>query len=277
MKIKKIKLLAGAMIIAMIGAVFTGCGNNSTSNDGTVTITVSGSTSVGPLMEKIAEKYEEENSNISIEINQTGSSAGIKDAMDGISQIGMSSRDLKDEEAAKVKATVLAYDGVAVITNTGNSVKELTIGQIRDIFTGKITNWSEVGGSNASIVVVSREAGSGTRTAFEEGVGYSEEELVKDAIISKGNGDVKTTVSTNENAIGFVSFEYVDDAISSINVNGIEPTAANVKAGSYALSRPFLAVTNEQYITEDSQKLIEYITSEEGQQIVEDNKLITID
>ena len=277
MKIKKIKLLAGAMIIAMIGAVFTGCGNNSTSNDGTVTITVSGSTSVGPLMEKIAEKYEEENSNISIEINQTGSSAGIKDAMDGISQIGMSSRDLKDEEAAKVKATVLAYDGVAVITNTGNSVKELTIGQIRDIFTGKITNWSEVGGSNASIVVVSREACSGTRTAFEEGVGYSEEELVKDAIISKGNGDVKTTVSTNENAIGFVSFEYVDDAISSINVNGIEPTAANVKAGSYALSRPFLAVTNEQYITEDSQKLIDYITSEEGQQIVEDNKLITID
>ena len=274
MKIKKIKLLAGAMIIAMIGAVFTGCGNNSTSNDGTVTITVSGSTSVGPLMEKIAEKYEEENSNISIE---TGSSAGIKDAMDGISQIGMSSRNLKDEEAAKVKATVLAYDGVAVITNTGNSVKELTIGQIRDIFTGKITNWSEVGGSNAPIVVVSREAGSGTRTAFEEGVEYSEEELVKDAIISKGNGDVKTTVSTNENAIGFVSFEYVDDAISSINVNGIEPTAANVKAGSYALSRPFLAVTNEQYITEDSQKLIDYITSEEGQQIVEDNKLITID
>lgn len=277
MKIKKIKLLAGAMIIAMIGAVFTGCGNNSTSNDGTVTITVSGSTSVGPLMEKIAEKYEEENSNISIEINQTGSSAGIKDAMDGISQIGMSSRNLKDEEAAKVKATVLAYDGVAVITNTGNSVKELTIGQIRDIFTGKITNWSEVGGSNAPIVVVSREAGSGTRTAFEEGVEYSEEELVKDAIISKGNGDVKTTVSTNENAIGFVSFEYVDDAISSINVNGIEPTAANVKAGSYALSRPLLAVTNEQYITEDSQKLIDYITSEEGQQIVEDNKLITID
>ena len=277
MKRKKIKLLAGAMIIAMIGAVFTGCGNNSTSNDGTVTITVSGSTSVGPLMEKIAEKYEEENSNISIEINQTGSSAGIKDAMDGISQIGMSSRDLKDEEAAKVKATVLAYDGVAVITNTGNSVKELTIGQIRDIFTGKITNWSEVGGSNAPIVVVSREAGSGTRTAFEEGVEYSEEELVKDAIISKGNGDVKTTVSTNENAIGFVSFEYVDDAISSINVNGIEPTAANVKAGSYALSRPFLAVTNEQYITEDSQKLIDYITSEEGQQIAEDNKLITID
>ena len=277
MKRKKIKLLAGAMIIAMTGAVFTGCGNNSTSNDGTVTITVSGSTSVGPLMEKIAEKYEEENSNISIEINQTGSSAGIKDAMDGISQIGMSSRDLKDEEAAKVKATVLAYDGVAVITNTGNSVKELTIGQIRDIFTGKITNWSEVGGSNAPIVVVSREAGSGTRTAFEEGVEYSEEELVKDAIISKGNGDVKTTVSTSENAIGFVSFEYVDDAISSINVNGIEPTAANVKAGSYALSRPFLAVTNEQYITEDSQKLIDYITSEEGQQIVEDNKLITID
>ena len=277
MKIKKIKLLAGAMIIAMTGAVFTGCGNNSTSNDGTVTITVSGSTSVGPLMEKIAEKYEEENSNISIEINQTGSSAGIKDAMDGISQIGMSSRDLKDEEAAKVKATVLAYDGVAVITNTSNPVKELTIEQIRDIFTGKVTNWSQIGGSNGPIVVVSRETGSGTRTAFEEGVGYSEEELVKTATISKGNGDVKTTVSTNENAIGFVSFEYLDDAISAINVNGIKPTAENVKAGSYVLSRPFLAVTNEQYITEDTKNLIDYITGKEGQQIVKDNKLITID
>ena len=102
MKRKKIKLLAGVMIIAMTGAVFIGCGNNSASKEGKVTITVSGSTSVGPLMEKIAEKYEEENSDVSIEINQTGSSAGIKDAMDGISDIGLSSRDLKDEEAVKV-------------------------------------------------------------------------------------------------------------------------------------------------------------------------------
>ena len=168
-------------------------------------------------------------------------------------------------------------DGVAVITNTSNPVKELTIEQIRDIFTGKVTNWSQIGGSNGPIVVVSRETGSGTRTAFEEGVGYSEEELVKTATISKGNGDVKTTVSTNENAIGFVSFEYLDDAISAINVNGIKPTAENVKAGSYVLSRPFLAVTNEQYITEDTKNLIDYITGKEGQQIVKDNKLITID
>ena len=101
--------------------------------------------------------------------------------------------------------------------------------------------------------------------------------LVITATISKGNGDVKTTVSTNENAIGFVSFEYLDDAISAINVNGIKPTAENVKAGSYVLSRPFLAVTNEQYITEDTKNLIDYITGKEGQQIVKDNKLITID
>lgn len=277
MKRKKIKLLAGVMIIAMTGGGFVGCGNNSASNEGKVTITVSGSTSVGPLMEKIAEKYEEENSDVSIEINQTGSSAGIKDAMDGISDIGLSSRDLKGEEASKVQSTVLAYDGVAVITNTSNPIKELTIEQIRDIFTGKITNWNQIGGNDSPIVVVSRETGSGTRTAFEEGVGYSEEELVKTATISKGNGDVKTTVSTNENAIGFVSFEYLDDAISAININGIKPTAENVKAGSYVLSRPFLAVTNEQYITEDTKNLIDYITGKEGQQIVKDNKLITID
>lgn len=277
MKRKKIKLLAGVMIIAMTGGGVVGCGNNSASNEGKVTITVSGSTSVGPLMEKIAEKYEEENSDVSIEINQTGSSAGIKDAMDGISDIGLSSRDLKGEEASKVQSTVLAYDGVAVITNTSNPIKELTIEQIRDIFTGKITNWNQIGGNDSPIVVVSRETGSGTRTAFEEGVGYSEEELVKTATISKGNGDVKTTVSTNENAIGFVSFEYLDDAISAININGIKPTAENVKAGSYVLSRPFLAVTNEQYVTEDAKNLIDYITGKEGQQIVKDNKLITID
>ena len=277
MKRKKIKLLAGVMIIAMTGGGFVGCGNNSASNEGKVTITVSGSTSVGPLMEKIAEKYEEENSDVSIEINQTGSSAGIKDAMDGISDIGLSSRDLKGEEASKVQSTVLAYDGVAVITNISNPIKELTIEQIRDIFTGKITNWNQIGGNDLPIVVVSRETGSGTRTAFEEGVGYSEEELVKTATISKGNGDVKTTVSTNENAIGFVSFEYLDDAISAININGIKPTAENVKAGSYVLSRPFLAVTNKQYVTEDAKNLIDYITGKEGQQIVKDNKLITID
>ena len=276
MKKKRNKLLAGVMIIAMTGG-FIGCGNNSASKEGKVTITVSGSTSVGPLMEKIAEKYEEENSDVSIEINQTGSSAGIKDAMDGISDIGLSSRDLKGEEASKVQSTVLAYDGVAVITNTSNPIKELTIEQIRDIFTGKITNWNQIGGNDSPIVVVSRETGSGTRTAFEEGVGYSEEELVKTATISKGNGDVKTTVSTNENAIGFVSFEYLDDAISAININGIKPTAENVKAGSYVLSRPFLAVTNEQYVTEDAKNLIDYITGKEGQQIVKDNKLITID
>ncbi|MCQ2968878.1 MAG: phosphate ABC transporter substrate-binding protein [Clostridium sp.] len=276
MKRKKVKLLVGAMIIAIISVIFTGCGNNSSSSDATAKITVSGSTSVGPLMEKIAEKYEEENSNISIEINQTGSSAGIKDVMNGISEIGMSSRSLKDEEAINLKATVLAYDGIAVINNTNNSVKELSIEQIKNIFTGKVKNWNEVGGSDKPIVVISRESGSGTRTAFEESVGYSEEELVRDASISKGNGDVKTTVSSNENAIGFVSFEYLDDTISSINVDGVEPTAENVKKGLYALSRTFIAVTNEKYVTEKAQNLIDYIISEEGQQIVEDNKLITI-
>lgn len=277
MKSRKIKLVVGAMLVAITGALFTGCGNQTSGNDGSVTITVSGSTSVGPLMEKIAEKYEAENPNLSIEINQTGSSAGIKDAMDGISDIGMSSRELKDGETEKVDATVIAYDGVAVITNASNPVKELTIDKIRDIFTGKITNWKDVGGSDSPIVVVSRETGSGTRTAFEEGVGYTEEELVKDATISKGNGDVKTTVSTNENAIGFVSFEYIDDSINALNINGVEPNAENVKNGTYVLSRPFLAVTNKTAITEDAKKLIEYIIGEEGQQIVGENKLITID
>ena len=120
MKRRKIKLLAGAIMIAITGAIFTGCGNSD--SNGEVAITVSGSTSVGPLMGKIAEKYEEVNANVSVEINQTGSSAGIKDVMDGISEIGMSSRELKDEEEQLVKGTVIAYDGVAVIVNVKNTV-----------------------------------------------------------------------------------------------------------------------------------------------------------
>ena len=141
MKRKSLKLICAALLVTVVGGAFVGCGNDKASGESTgeksTTISISGSTSVGPLMEKIAEKYESDNSNVSIEINQVGSSAGIKDAINGVSEIGMSSRELKTEEEKEVKPTVIAYDGIAIITNKNNQIKNITLEQIKGIYTGK--------------------------------------------------------------------------------------------------------------------------------------------
>ena len=281
MRSKKLKLMVGALLVTMVGATFVGCGSNSENNTAsskdTTTISISGSTSVGPLMEKIQEKYEEENNNVTLEIQQNGSGAGIKDVISGISEIGMSSRELKDEEKGSVQGTTVAYDGIALLVNPENPVKNISLEDVKKIYTGEITNWKEIGGDDAPIVVVSREEGSGTRDAFQEIVGYESEELLKDATISDGSGAVKTTVAGNKNAIGFASFEYIDNTVSALSIDGLEPTADNVKSGSYKISRPFILVTKEDGLTENGQKLIDFALSAEGQQIVEENKLITVE
>lgn len=277
MRSKKLKLMVGALLVTMVGATFVGCGSNeSASNSDTTTISISGSTSVGPLMEKIQEKYEEVN-NVTLEIQQNGSGAGIKDVSGGVSEIGMSSRELKDDEKTSVEGTVIAYDGIALLVNPNNSVKNISLEDVKKIYTGEITNWKELGGADAPIVVVSREEGSGTRDAFQEIVGYESEELTKDATISDGSGAVKTTVAGNENAIGFASFEYIDDTVSALSIDNVEPTAEKVKAGEYKISRPFLLVTKEDSLTEEGEAVIQFILSSEGQQIVAENKLITVE
>lgn len=289
MKKKTLKLIMSGLMIAMMGGALAGCGNSSsdastgsagsTSSNGNqeVTIAVSGSTSVGPLMEKVAKAYEAKNSNVSIEINQVGSSAGIKDTINGVAELGMSSRDLKDEEKSSgVEGTAIAYDGIAVIVNTENKVKNLSLAQLKDIYTGKVTNWKDVGGDDGQIVVVSREDGSGTRDAFQEIVGYKSEELVPEATIADGSGNIKTTVSGNKNAIGFVSFSYVDDSVSALELDGVKPEEELAKSGEYKLSRPFLIVTKKDTLTDEGQKVIDYILSDEGQKIVEEDKLIKI-
>ena len=278
MRSKKLKLIVGAMLVTMVGATFVGCGSSegANSDSNVASISISGSTSVGPLMEKVQEKYEENNSVI-LEIQQNGSGAGIKDVISGISEIGMSSRELKDEEKNSVEATTVAYDGIALLVNPENKVKNISLEDVKNVYTGKITNWKQLGGEDAPIVVISREEGSGTRDAFQEIVGYKSEELTKEATISDGSGAVKTTVAGNKNAIGFASFEYIDETVSALNVNDVEPTADNVKGGQYKISRPFLLVTKSDSVTENGQKLIDYVLSPEGQQIVADNKLITVE
>lgn len=248
--------------------------NEATSGNGE-TIAISGSTSVGPLAEKLAAKYETD-VNVNIEVNQIGSSAGITNAMNGVSDIGMSSRDLKEEEKAAVEEVVIAYDGIVVVTHPSNSVKDVTMEQVKQIFTGEVTNWKQLGGDDLEIVVVSREDGSGSRDAFQEIVGYSSGELIRNAIVASGNGNIKTTVATNKHAIGFISFEYIDESIGTLTINGVAPTADNVLNNSYALARPFLFV-HQAGLHEAGEEFIDFILSSDGQDIVEEAGAIRLD
>ena len=274
------KIIAGFLTLSLL-SLTAACGLTEESESGsssgnTKTISISGSTSVGPLAEKLAAAYTEENNNIKIEVNQIGSSAGITNAISGVSEIGMSSRDLKDEEKSELTETIIAYDGIVIVTHPSNKVDDLTMEQVKQIFTGEVTNWKELGGDDLEIVVVSREDGSGSRDAFQEIVGYSSGELLREAIIASGNGNIKTTVATNKHAVGFISFEYIDETISTVKINGLESTAENVLNNTYSLSRPFLFVHKESQLSEEGQKFIDYILSEDGQAIVAETGAIRI-
>lgn len=275
--LKKVKI--GFLMLSIL-TVLSACTSNNNdaleSDSSNVTVSISGSTSVGPLAEKLAAKYaEEDNSNI--EINQIGSSAGITNAISGVSEIGMSSRDLKEEEIATgLNEVVIAYDGIVVVTHPSNKVKDLKMEHIKQIFTGEVTNWNELGGDDMEIVVVSREDGSGSRDAFQEIVDYSSGELIRNSIIASGNGNIKTTVANNKHAVGFISFEYIDESISTIDINGVEATAENVLQEKYSLSRPFLFVYKEGQLTKYGQRFIDFILSEEGQLIAAEAGAIPI-
>ena len=263
-------MLSASVLLAACGQKE---GSNTGSNTG-ATIAISGSTSVGPLAEKLAMKYQETTDD-KVEINQVGSSAGITNATTGVSEIGMSSRDLKEEEVAEgLEEIAIAYDGIVVVTHPTNEVKDLSMEQIKQIFTGEVTNWKELGGENLEIVVVSREDGSGSRDAFQEIVDYGSGELIKNAIIASGNGNIKTTVATNKHAIGFISFEYIDESITPLKIDGVEPTAKNVLDGHYKLSRPFLFVYKD--VTDSGQQFIDYILSNAGQEIVAETGAIPV-
>lgn len=266
---KKVKMGVGLLLLLALLAACTNQGDAGAqgTNDRSSTVAISGSTSVGPLAEKLAAKYKEKSA-ANIEINQIGSSAGITNAINGVSEIGMTSRDLKEEETAKgLNEVVIAYDGIVVVTHPTNKVKNLTIEQVKQIFTGEVTNWSDLGGADMEIVVVSREDGSGSRDAFQEIVGYRSGELIRNAIIASGNGNIKTTVANNKHAVGFISFEYIDHTISTIDIAGVEATAENVLQQKYSLSRPFLFVYKEDNLTEAGQQFIDFILSAEGQLI----------
>ncbi|MDR0502082.1 MAG: phosphate ABC transporter substrate-binding protein [Treponema sp.] len=269
MKNKLFLLVSGILFLA---AACTGDGKNTASGQSVrsaanYTIEAGGSTSVTPLMELFAGEYCKSKPNIKVNINGTGSSDGIKNA-GTLYQIGMSSRELTPaEQGAGLKEEIVAIDGIAVIVNNSNPVDSLTVEQIRDIYTGAITDWSQVSGGakRGKIAVISREEGSGTRGAFEELAGF-QGKLLAGANESTSTGAIKAGIAQNTDAVGYISLGSVDDSVKALAVNGIAPSGANVKNGSYKIARPFIVLTGNN-VHAESAAFINWMLGEEGQKI----------
>jgi phosphate transport system substrate-binding protein len=274
------KIVSLLLVAALSVFMIAGCTTTDESTDES-TATISGeingggSTSVKSIIEAAGDEFSAQNTDVTFTYAATGSSDGVTGASEGTYSFGCASRNLKDEEEELGLTTeVFAYDGIAVIVNPENTaVTDISMEDIAAVYKGEITNWSELGGDDAEIVVVSREDGSGTRGAFEEIVGF-EDELTEDATIAEGNGNVQTTVAGNPNAIGYVSFTYVDDTVTALTVDGVEATTDNVLAETYSVSRPFLIF----YLDADDATMafIDFILSDEGQAIVEEEGAIPV-
>lgn len=231
-------------------------------------VSTDGSTSMQKVIGALGEAFTQENSKVRFTYNPTGSGSGIQAVQEGRCDIGLSSRALKEEEkAAGLEETVLAYDGIAMIVHPENPVEDLTLEQIADIYTGKITNWSEVGGQDAQIVLIGREAGSGTRSGFEEIVGVQDACQYRQEL--SATGDVITTVAQNPGAIGYASLASVKDTVKALNIGGVTPSEQSVKDGTYAIQRPFVLATKaQQPLSETAQAFFDYITSPAASEII---------
>ncbi len=244
---------------------------------------LAGSTTVQPLAEELAAAFMDANPDVTIDIQGGGSSVGVTSAGEGTVDIGTASREIKDSELEQfpnMKVFTIAYDGIAVVVNPDLDLSGLTKDQVQAIFAGEVTNFSEVGGADAPITIVSREEGSGTRAAFEELVMEYKDDagekqvkpIVETALLQQSNGQVRTVVSTTPNTIGFLSFGFLDDSIKALPIDGVEPTVENVKNGTYATFRPLNMLTNGDpsplaqafldYILGDGQTIVaeDYIT-----------------
>ena len=232
------------------------------------TVSTDGSTSMEKVIGALGEAFMEANPDVTFTYNPTGSGSGIQAVQEGRCDIGLSSRALKDEEkAAGLTETILCYDGIAVIVNPENTVEDLTLEQIAAIYTGEIKNWSEVGGADAEIVLIGREAGSGTRSGFEEIVEVKDKCQYRQELSS--TGDVITAVSQNPGAIGYASLASVKDTVKAVKVGGVTPSEATVKDGTYAIQRPFvLATKTDVKLNDAAQAFFDYVTSPDANEII---------
>lgn len=292
------RIMAAGVAALMIAGSMTACSGSSSSsssaesstassqstassetvaNDANVsgTITLAGSTSMEKLCEAMSEAFMEAYPDVTVTVEYTGSGAGIESVTSGSVDIGDSSRSLTDDEKAKGAAeNIVAIDGIAVITDTDNTVANLTTEELAKIYTGEITNWKELGGNDEAIVVIGREAGSGTRGAFEELLEVEDKCAYAQELDS--TGAVLAKVASTPGAVGYVSLDVVDDSVNAVSLNDVEATEANILAGDYLLSRPFVMATMGE-ISEQSelvQTWFSYIESDEGQSVISDLGLI---
>lgn len=242
------------------------------------TVTIAGSTSVQPLSEELATAFMAKNSGVRVEVAGGGSGAGVKAAQTKTADIGSASRELKAEETG-IKGMAIAIDGIAVIVNPNNGVGDITLAQVKDIFSGKITNWKEVGGKDSQIVVVNREEGSGTRGAFEEIVLQKGDKVAftDKAIIQNSTGAVREAVSQDVNAIGYISIGGMNSSVKTVKIEGNDASVDNIKVKKYPIARPFNYVINEvQTLSPQAQAYVDFVLSSEGQKIVEENGYIKV-
>ena len=264
------KIISTIALATSIGAVFAGCGagasDNSTGNAGG-TVTTDGSTSMSKVIGALSEAYESD-TGVTVTYNATGSGSGIQAVQEGRCDIGLSSRSLKDEEKAKgLEETTLALDGIALVVNPENPVSDLDLETISKIYTGEISNWKDVGGNDSDIVLIGREAGSGTRDCFESITYTTDKCQYRQELTS--TGDVIATVASNPNAIGYASLSAVKDSVKALKVAGVAPSEETVKDGSYVVQRPFVLVTvKDKALSENAKKFMEFVTSKSANDII---------
>ena len=273
---KKIMALVLTAVMALV--LLAGCGgktndnkdNNGgdTANNGGAaaisgTVSTDGSTSMEKVIGALSESYMAANKDVNVNYNPTGSGSGITAVQEGTCDIGLSSRALKDEEkAAGLQETVLAYDGIAIIVHPDNPVSDLSIEQIAQLYTGEITNWKDVGGNDAQVVLIGREAASGESITGTKDKCQYRQELTS-------TGDVITAVSQNPDAIGYASLASIKDSVKALNVDGVTPSEASVKDGSYKVQRPFVLVTVEgKALSPAAQSFFDYVTSADAADII---------
>lgn len=253
------------LILIVIAISLIGCGKKK------ISITAAGSTAFQPFAEKLADQYMQQHGDVSVTVQGGGSAVGIQSALSGAAQIGMADLVILPPEAKSLASFVVARDGIALIVHVKNKVGNLTMQQVRDIYNGKIKNWKELGGSDHAITVISREAGSGTRSSFETIV--KNISLIKDAIIQDSNGTVRETVTNDENAIGYLSHGLINEKIKPLTIDGSPCTTEAIMKGTYALVRPIYLLTKGAPVGK-VKEFIEYILSPAGQETIKTNGLI---
>lgn len=242
--------------------------NGGSTTTETKTVSTDGSTSMEKVIGALGESFMKNNEGVNFTYNPTGSGSGITAVSEGRCDIGLSSRALKDEEKANgLVETVLAYDGIAIIVNNDNPVTNISLEDLTKVYTGEITNWKELGGSDSEIVLIGREAGSGTRDGFETITNTKDNCKYRQELTS--TGDVITTVSTNPDAIGYASLASVKDNVKALTVDGVTATEATIKDGSYPIQRPFVLVTKSGVtLSKTAQSFFDYATSSDASEII---------